>query len=268
MATKKEVDNERLYQPEKITTTMEGTAQELLAFMLTNSGITETEYHEMTRRQWSTIRDKLNINDVIQTLKVFGYKLIAIPNANYMLSKVESYQFVLPEDKIRPLDRAKGEIVPFKPITPEELAKYGITLARQKKMQNAIFAASLDSDKVNRSNLKRANEIWAFKVNEPKKYQKMKEKYEEKLELLRKDATEYRKQCRREWYNKHKDELKAMRVLNKKEAELKKKEAELNEPTKLNEPDVVEVAMDDPIIVAMREKRMAKKKKKSEKTDE
>lgn len=256
-----ERDEERVFQPERITTTMEGTGQEILAFMLNNSGITETEYKEMTRRQWTTIRDKLNLNDVIQTLKVFGYKLIAIPNANYMLSKVESYQFVLPEDKIRSLDRAKGEVVNFKPITAEELASYGINIERRNKMHAAIFAASLLSDKVDEANLKRPNEFWAYKVDEPKKIEQIKKDYEERMELLVNEQKHYRSEKRRQWYQEHKDELKKLRD------ERKRLKKELEEERNKNEGDV-ECAMDDPVIVAMREERMAKEaKKKSAKTD-
>ena len=252
-----EKDDERVYHPEQVTTTMEGTGQEILAFMLNNSGITETEYKEMTKTQWTTIRDRLTINDVIQTLKLFGYKLIAIPVGNYMLSKTESYQFVLPEDKIRSIDRAKGEFVNFKPITPQELKSYGVNIARQNKMHAAIFSASLMSDKVSEGNLKRANEMWAFKVTEPKKYIESKKKLEEKVNILVR-ADKIRTSAKRaEWYQKHKDELKKKREAKKLDAALqaaaeRKKNGELF----------------DPLITQIREERNAKREARKKKAEE
>ena len=157
------------YHPKNIVGMMEGTADEILAFMLNNSGLDKEKYRAMMGITWETALKSLEgVETILRTLRMLGYKMVAIPVANYMLSDVEAYQFIAQSDKITALDEIEVETVNFKPMSMAELRAYGIEFAKRTSLQQLIYEKAQDEDAIAESGLIRSIEGWKFRPS-PKK---------------------------------------------------------------------------------------------------
>lgn len=158
-----------IYHPQSVIGMMEGTPEQILMFMLNNSGISKEKFKRMTGYTWESALNALeSVSLVIKTLRLMGYKLVAIPVANYMLSDVESFQFILESDKMSLLDEIGEEVVNFKPMSMEELKSFGVEFADRIRTQNLIYEKMTDEDVIAEYGLLRSVEGWKFRPS-PKK---------------------------------------------------------------------------------------------------
>ena len=165
-----------MYHPEEPRSTLEGTAKEILAFMLNNSGLTREQYKAMTGGTWAYTLELLeSVDRIILTLKLMGYKLMAIPIANYMLSDVESYHFIAEKEKKAALDELEDNVVNFRPMTMNELKAFGVTFAKQTQMRALIYERAGDEEAIAKAGLERSKEGWKFTPYTAKQFKKMRE---------------------------------------------------------------------------------------------
>lgn len=184
MATKKTTKTEDgmvaeplMYHPEEPRSTLEGTASEILAFMLNNSGLTKEQYRAMSGGTWDRTLELLeSVDRIILTLKLLGYKLMAIPVANYMLSDVESYHFIPNKEKHAALDELSENIVNFRPMSMNELKAFGVTFAKQTQMRALIYERAGDEEAIAKAGLARSREGWKFSPYSQKQINKIKKK--------------------------------------------------------------------------------------------
>jgi len=166
---RKENEENGKYHPHSITGMMEGTPEQILMFMLNNSGLSKEKFKRMTGYTWeSALKALEGVSLAIKTLRLMGYKLVAIPVANYDLSDTESFQFILESDKMTILDEIGEEVVNFKPMSMEELKSYGVEFAERVRTQNLIYEKMSDEDVIAEYGLLRSIEGWKFRPS-PKK---------------------------------------------------------------------------------------------------
>lgn len=247
--------DERKYHPEMVGRMLEGTPREILSFMLNNSGLTRAEFETKSGISWEVLRASLTMKNVMATLKLLGYKLIAIPEANYMLSNVESYQFRAAEERVTVMDDTQK--VDFKPLTMEELKQFGVELISRDEMKARIFAATNDDEALSFEEVTRADlrchderygierDKWLTNLVEDEVKRQIKQYTMTAVKLAKEKLTGVRQSGRKANPNSKNYKEERQRILNKKRKEDAEKGRRRREIKRITQALLTEAAIQE-----------------------